>query len=418
MTPTAAPLSTLPPRERFLLWVLASVQFTHIVDFMVMMPLGPQFTRVFGLSDAQFGLLVSAYTLAAGASGLGASLFIDRFDRKRALLALYASFALATLACGLAPSYALLMAARVAAGLFGGVLGALVQTIVGDVVPYERRGRAMGIVMSAFSMSTVAGVPASLWLAGVFDWHAPFIAIALSSGLIWLGAARGVPSMQSHMAGPRDAAHKPWHMLRQVLSQRPHWHAFALSTLVMASSFSIIPYITIYMTANVGLQPKDVPLIYLIGGVATFFSSRLWGWMADRYGKVFTFRCVAVLAVLPMMALTHLPAVPLAAVIAVTTAFFVFVSGRMVPGMAIVASTAQPQWRGMFMSLNGSVQSAAMGAASYVGGALISRDGAGRVLGYGTSGWLALGCTLAAVVVAGRLHQHSAPQPGAVKALA
>ncbi|EWS65499.1 Purine efflux pump PbuE [Hydrogenophaga sp. T4] len=154
-----------PRRELGLLLTIAGIQFTHILDFMIMMPLGPQFTRLFGITDAQFGLLVSAYTLAAGVSGLAAATYVDRFDRKRLLLVLYGLFALATLGCGLAPGYGFLMVARVAAGMFGGVLSALSQTIVADVIPFERRGRAMGIVMSSFSVSTVAGVPLGLFLA-------------------------------------------------------------------------------------------------------------------------------------------------------------------------------------------------------------------------------------------------------------
>ena len=154
-----------PRRERWLLLTLAGVQFTHILDFMIMMPLGPQLTRIFAIDNAAFGLLVSAYTLSAGVSGLAASLYVDRFDRKRLLLALYALFGLATLACALAPGYNTLLLARVAAGVFGGVLSTLSQTIVADVVPFERRGAAMGIVMSSFSLATVAGVPLGLWLA-------------------------------------------------------------------------------------------------------------------------------------------------------------------------------------------------------------------------------------------------------------
>ena len=133
-----------PSRERWVLLTLAGVQFTHILDFMIMMPLGPQFTQLLGISNAQFGLLVSAYTLSAGASGLIAAMYVDQFDRKRLLLVMYSLFGLATLACGLAPTYAWLMLARVAAGVFGGVLSALSQTIVADLVPFERRGRAMG----------------------------------------------------------------------------------------------------------------------------------------------------------------------------------------------------------------------------------------------------------------------------------
>ncbi len=405
-----SPSHLSPHRERWLLWSLAAVQFTHIVDFMVMMPLGPQLTRLFSLTDAQFGLLVSAYSLAAGVSGLLASLVIDRFERKRALLALYACFALATLACGLAPTYAALMAARVAAGVFGGVLGALVQTIVGDAIAYERRGRAMGVVMSAFSMSTVAGVPASLWLASVGGWHWPFLAIALVSLPLWIMAWRVVPELSGHLAGA--ASGSSVNQLRRVLADVNHWRAFGLSVLMVLGSFSIIPYITIYTTTNLGLRANQVPLMYLVGGLATFFSARWWGVLADRFGKVGVFRAVSVLAVLPMMALTHLPTAPVWVLIVVTTAFFVFVSGRMVPGMALLTAAPPPAMRGAFMSVNGALQSGAMGLAAWLGGAMISRTPDGLVQGYGRSGWLALCTTVLMVWWVGRLQLHKSATVG------
>lgn len=401
----ASPSSTLLVRERLLLWSLASVNFTHIVDFMVMMPLGPQLTKLFHLTDAEFGLLVSAYSLAAGLSGLLVSMVIDRFERKRALLFVYGGFAIATLACGLAPSYAALMVARIAAGVFGGVLGALVQTIVGDAVPFERRGQAMGLVMSAFSMSTVAGVPLSLWLASRWGWHMPFFAIAVASVAIWLMAWRSVPLLRGHMTGV--SAQPPITQLKRVLAEPNHWRAFTLSTLMLAGSFSIIPYITIYTTTNVGLAQEQVPYIYFAGGIATLFTARLWGKLSDRWGKVEMFRFISLIAILPMMALTHLPVVPMPVLLLVTTAFFVFVSGRMVPGMALLTAASEPGLRGSFMSVNGALQSASMGVAAWVGGLLISRSPNGLVQGYGHTGWLALVSTLFIVWWVGRLRLHT-----------
>lgn len=403
-------MSTIPspsaalPGERWLLLILAAVQFTHIVDFMVMMPLGPQLTAVFHLTDAQFGILVSAYSLAAGASGLVASLVIDRYDRRRALLILYAGFALATLACGLAPTYLTLMLARIAAGMFGGVLGALVQTIVGDAIPYHRRGHAMGVIMSSFSLSTVAGVPASLWVASRWGWHMPFILIAAASVLVWLGAWRGVPSMAGHMDG---ALGTHWSRLKAVLADANHWRAFSLSALLVLGSFSIIPYITIYTTTNLHLRMEQVPWIYLVGGVATFFTARWWGRLADRWGKVQTFRAVSILAVLPMLALTHLTSSSLPLLLLVTTSFFVFVSGRMVPGMALLTEAPPPGLRGGFMSVNGALQSASMGLAAWLGGMLITRSPSGQVVGYERAGWLALATTVLMVWGVGRLRLRS-----------
>lgn len=407
----SADLSLSRRGETFLLWVLASVQFTHIVDFMVMMPLGPALTRLFGISDARFGLLVSAYSLAAGVSGLVASTLIDRFERKRALLFLYAGFALATLACGLASSYGALMAARVAAGTFGGVLGALVTTMVGDAIPYERRGRAMGVVMSAFSLSTVAGVPASLFVASHWGWHWPFMLIALVALPVWLVAWKVVPPLSAHLHGA--GASSGAGQLLKVVGDRNHWRAFGLSALLVSGSFTIIPYITIYTTTNTGLRSDQVPLMYLAGGVATFFTARLWGRLADRYGKVGVFRGVSLAAVVPMMALTHLPQVPVAVVVLVTTAFFVFVSGRMVPGMAILTAAPEASVRGAFMSVNGALQSAAMGLASWLGGVLISRAPDGRVVGYEACGWLALVSTVVMVWWVGKLALHKSAEAAA-----
>ena len=400
-------------QERWLLISLAAIQFTHIVDFMVMMPLGPQLTRIFNLSDAQFGVLVSAYSLAAGASGLVASLFVDRFDRQRALLVLYAGFALATLACGLAPTYGSLMAARILAGVFGGVLSAVVQTIVGDAIPFERRGQAMGTVMSSFSLATVAGVPASLWVASRWGWHMPFIVIAAASAVVWAMAWRSVPRLSGHMGGPSNNA---WQRLTAVVAEPNHWRAFGLSALLVSGSFAIIPYITIFTTTNLGLQQEQVPIIYLVGGVATFFTARLWGRLADRFGKVRVFRAISILAVLPMLALTHLNSSSFVLLLLATTAFFVFVSGRMVPGMALLTAAPAPALRGGFMSVSGAVQSAAMGAASWLGGVMISRSPTGQVVGYEHTGWFALATTVVMVWWVGKLRLHTPPAAAVVAA--
>jgi predicted MFS family arabinose efflux permease len=385
---------------------LAGIQFTHILDFMIMMPLGPQFTRLFAISDAQFGLLVSAYTLSAGASGLLASTYIDRFGRKRLLLTLYVLFGLATLACGLAPTYGTLMVARILAGAFGGVLSALSQTIVADVVPFERRGRAMGVVMTSFSLSTVAGVPLGLLLAEYGGWHLPFIAIAALVGVLAIFAARTMPTMTAHLqAAQRRSA---FGGIAQVLGDANHRWAFLFSALIMFTGFTVIPYITIYMQANAGVRPDQIPLVYLCGGVVTLFTARLFGVLTDRWGKVVVFRCLALAGALPLLGITLVRGVPLGAVLVVSTLMFALMSGRMIPGMAIISSAAQAPLRGTFMTLNASVQSAAMGVASFVGGVLISRDAQGLVQNYWMAAVVGIAASLLSMVVVGRLTLHGA----------
>jgi predicted MFS family arabinose efflux permease len=396
-----------PRRERWLLFTLAGIQFTHILDFMIMMPLGPQFTALFGISNAQFGLLVSAYTLSAGLSGLLASTYIDRFSRKRLLLSMYSLFGLATLACGLAPDYFWLMFARVAAGLFGGVLSALSQTIVADVVPFERRGRAMSVVMTSFSVSTVAGVPLGLFVAAQWNWHAPFFGIALLVGLLTLGAWQTLPKLDAHLHHP----HRPtvWRGIGQVLAEPNHLKAFGVSGLMMFAGFLVIPYITIYLQSNAGMQTHQVPWIYLCGGLATLLSARYFGRLTDRVGKVLVFQRLAVALVLPLMATTLSQGLPLWGLLAISTLLFTVMSGRMIPGMAMVSSAVEPRWRGTFMTLNSAVQSACMGLAAMVAGLIIGRDAQGQLTLYWVAGLLGGVASLLSAWLAGRLRLHGAP---------
>lgn len=388
-------------REFWLLLTLAGIQFTHILDFMIMMPLGPQLRQVFGISDAQFGLLVSAYTFSAGASGLLAAFYVDRFGRKKLLLILYALFAVATLACGLAPTYESLMAARIAAGVFGGVLSALSQTIVGDVIPAERRGRAMGIVMSSFSISTVAGVPLGLFLAAHFDWHVPFLVIAAASGLLIFLAWQTLPPMRDHLRAARKVS--PLANLIDTVRNRDHQMALLFTFLMMFVGFVVIPYITLYTTSNGHLNMQQIPYIYLVGGIATLLTARLIGRATDARGKVPMFRLLALLAIIPVLGITLSAPSGFYGILTTATLFFVFMSGRMIPGMAIVTSACNPPQRGTFMALNSAMQSLGMSVAAFLGGLIISRDPQGLVLHYWGNGLVGVAASLVSFWLVGRL---------------
>jgi predicted MFS family arabinose efflux permease len=400
-----------PRRERWLLLTLAGIQFTHILDFMIMMPLGPQFTALFGISNAQFGLLVSAYTLSAGFSGLMAATYIDRFGRKQLLLSMYSLFGLATLACAFAPDYVWLMVARVAAGLFGGVLSALSQTIVADVIPFERRGRAMSVVMTSFSVSTVAGVPLGLFLAAHFNWHAPFVGIAALVGLLALGAWQTLPRLDAHLHHPERVS--VWRGIGQVLVEPNHLKAFAVSGLMMFAAFTVIPYITIYLQSNAGMQAAEVPWIYLCGGLATLLSARYFGRLTDRVGKVRMFQRLALAVTVPLMATTLSQGLPLWGLLVISTLFFTVMSGRMIPGMAMISSAALPRLRGTFMTLNSAVQSASMGLAALLAGLIIGRDAQGQLTLYWVAGLLGVVASLLSVWLAGHLRLHGAPAQAA-----
>jgi len=401
-----------PKRERWLLLTLASIQFTSVLDFMIMMPLGPQLTELFGISASEFGFLVSAYTFSAGLSGLLAATYIDRFGRKRMMLTLYPLFGAAALACSFAPTFAWLLVARVASGFFGGVLMALSQTIVAEVIPFERRGRAMGVVMTSFSVATVAGVPLALFLASHFNWHAPFLAIALMVSVCALGAAKTLPSLKGHLATHPvgDSAPNMLANLRLVLVDPNHLRAYAMSASMVFAGFAVIPYIALYLQGNAGFKPEQIPYVYLTGGICTLISARLIGHWSDRAGKAYAFRRLALLMPVPLLAMTLSAGLPMVGVLLVSSVLFVVMSGRMIPGMALIGAAADPRRRGSFMTLNSAVQSLAMGLAALVGGQILGRDGNGHLTHYWMAALLGGGASLLSFVLASKLRLHGQTQ--------
>lgn len=401
-----------PQRERSLLLTLAGIQFSHVLDFMIMMPLGPVLIAAFDISTHQFGWLVASYSFSAALSGLLAATFVDRFERKSVLLAMFGLFGLATLACGLAPGYVTLLVARGLAGAFGGILGAMIHTIIGDVIPFERRAHASSMVSAAFSVSTVAGVPLSLWLANHFQWRAPFILIAGLTLLFISIGWRVLPNLHHHLSAEKRA--HPFSDLFTVLRDANHLRALLFSALIIFSGFTVIPYITLYSVANVGISQHDIPLIYLVGGAATLVTARLIGRIADQRGKVNIYRGVALAATLPLLLATHLGSTPLWLWLACTTSFFVLVSGRMIPAMAIITSAARPKLRGTFMSLHSTVQAFAMGLATTLAGLLIEQNASGQITGYETVGYIAVAANLLAILFVARIVMHDQGRPQAV----
>ena len=399
-----------PQRERYLLLTLAGMQFSHILDFMIMMPLGPILMREFAISTHEFGFLVASYSFSAALAGLLAATFVDKFERKRLLLTVFVLFGLATLACALSPSYSTLLIARGLAGAFGGIMGAMVQTLVGDLIPFERRATASGIISASFSLSTVAGVPLSLWLANHFQWRAPFILIACTTVLFLIVALRHLPDVRHHLNQAKRA--HPFSAMFDVLRDANHLRALVFTMLILFSGFTVIPYITIYAVSNVGIAQQDIFYIYLIGGAATLFTSRLIGRWADAAGKVKIYRIMAVAATLPLFAVTQVETAPLWVWLICTTLFFVLISGRMIPAMAIITSAAQPKLRGTFMSLNSATQQLASGLAATLAGFITTQNAAGQIIGYDRVGYVAIVANLLAIAFVARIVMHDQPRNG------
>jgi predicted MFS family arabinose efflux permease len=388
-------------REWTILLALAGVQISHILDFMVLMPLGPQFMRLFAIGPTQFGFLVSVYTFSSAAVGFAAAFFIDRFDRRKALLLLYACFAATTLFAASSQSYLTLLAARALAGAFAGLLSALVFAIVGDLVPEQRRGAALGVVMSAFSIAATAGVPISLYLANHFTWRAPFFFLAGLCLVVWSGVAWLLPRMRGHLHAAR--ARHPLEQARAVFRDPNHHKVFLFSAMLFFSGFAIIPFISPYLVSNVGVPETELPLLYLVGGILTLAVVRFVGRLTDLHGKQRMFTLVAAGSALAILILTHLPQVPIWIAVLASAFLMSMMSGRFVPAMALITSSVTPRLRGSFMSFNSSIQGFASGAASFGASLLIGRNAAGELTHYGTVGVLAVVATLVSIYLARRI---------------
>jgi DHA1 family inner membrane transport protein len=395
--------------EMMLLLMLASVQFTSIVDFMVVMPLGPQLKRLLDIESWQFGRIVSSYTISAGIAGIFASSFMDRFGRKTAFLTLYAGFLVGTLFCGLAQNYATLLAARIVTGAFGGILGGMALAIVGDVFPEHKRGRATGVLMSAFALASVLGVPAGIYLGNKLDWHAPFLVLAALGMPVLFAAVRVLPALRDHLhQGPH--AH-PLAKLAETFSQPNHLRAFALVATMMLGGFAVIPYISVYLVGNVGILEDDLTVIYATGGLLTLVGAPIVGRLADRHGKLPVYRVIATVSALLMVLVTNLPRLPLALVAAATGTLMLTNAGRMVAAMSMVTSSVEPSRRGGFMSANSGIQHISTGLGAYLGGLIIVDDKvAHSIHHFDRVGWIAVAATLISLWLAGRV--RAAAQPG------
>jgi DHA1 family inner membrane transport protein len=374
-------------RELTTLLVLCAVQFTHILDFMIMMPLGGQLMRGFNISPAQFTYLVASYGLAAAVSGFAGGFFLDRFDRKRALIVLYGGFGLATLACALAPTHHTLLAARLAAGAFGGLAGSMVTAMVGDVIPPARRGRAMSFVMAAFPLASVLGVPAGLVLAGKFGWHAAFYLLAGCAAANLLLASLALPHIRTAVVD-----HQPVRQMKEILSHAVHLRAFSVGAVLVMSGGLIIPFLAPSFVANVGLNESiQLPIAYAVGGIATAFSTPLIGWLSDHMDRLRLLAIMSGCAVVVVFFITRLGISSMLKASLMMALFMVTMSGRFAPAMAMITNAVEARYRGGFMSVNAALQQAASGLSSMLAGLFVTRDVSGHLVGMPVLGYVSAG---------------------------
>ncbi len=400
-----------PARERLLLLTLAAIQFTTVLDFVIIMPLGPQYKEVFHITNSQFAMIVGAYGISAGLTGLAAGFFLDRFDRKTALLWLYLGFAVGTLFCALSPTYEWLVASRFFAGIFGGVVGAVILAIVGDVVPMERRGAAMGMVMSSFSVASIVGVPAGILIAHQYSWHVPFYAIAGISAIVLAVAVAITPPLREHMQHA-DGEHpvlRTW----KVMTHPDHVMAFILMAAITGAGFFIFPYIPVYMVSNVGLRDDQLAWLYCAGGICTVFSMNWVGRWSDRSGKLRVFTYTSLSTALPIALVTNLPRVPLIAAIGAMTLLMICMSSRMVPAMAMMTGVVEARYRGGFMSINSAVQQLSMGLTAWLSGFIVGTAPGGKLTNFYITGIISIVCAYMCIYLA-RFLKAAPEEKGAV----
>ncbi|MGZ5254312.1 MAG: MFS transporter [Flavitalea sp.] len=375
------------PYQRNVVVLLAIVQFTIVLDFMVMAPLGDILMKSMQLDTKQFAAAVSAYAFSAGASGLLAAGFADKYDRKKILLFFYAGFIIGTFICGIATNYPVLMAGRIICGLFGGVMGSISMAIVADLFAYELRGRVMGIVQMAFAVSQVAGIPFGLYLANNFGWEAPFFLIVAISIISALAIWKILQPVSKHIGsnGVNPIIH-----LKNTVSNRNYLLPFATTALLSIGGYLMMPFSTPFIINNVGILQEQLPVIYVATGIGSMIMMPLIGRISDRVGKYPTFLTGSIIAMIMIWVYTHLNPVPVWQVIVVNTIMFAGIMSRMIPSTALMSAIPTMDDRGAFMSINSSLQQVAGGVASVLAGLIIYQKADGKLVHFDTLGYVAI----------------------------
>ncbi|MEO6254666.1 MAG: MFS transporter [Ferruginibacter sp.] len=349
--------------------LLALTQFTVVLDFMVMSPLGDMLMKSMELTTSQFGFAVSAYAFSAGVSGLLTAGFADRFDRKKLLLFFYIGFVAGTLFCGLANSYPLLIAARIITGLFGGVIGSISLAIVADLFPLQQRGRAMGFMQMGFGASQVLGIPISLYFANAWGWQSPFIMIVGLATIIWLTVIFKLQPITKHLElkSEKTAITHLWHTIRL----RDYRIGFLTTALMSLGGFMMMPWGSAFAVNNLGVSYARLPVLFMVGGVASLVIMPLVGKLSDRIDKFKIFTIAAIWMMIVVVIYTNLVPVHFAIIIMMNILMMIGIMSRMVPAMALVSALPQMQDRGAFMSINSSLQQIAGGIAAAIGGMIV-----------------------------------------------
>lgn len=410
-TPTSVPRPTFSGYQKVVVGMLAFLQFAVILDFMLMSPLGALIMPSLAITPAQFGSVVSAYAFAAGISGLLTAGFADRFDRKKLLLFFYTGFIAGTLWCGLAQSFESLLVARVITGLFGGVIGSVVLAIATDLFAPQMRGRVMGFIQTAFAASQVLGIPIGIYLSNRWNWHVPFVALAALGLLGGLLIAWRMKPVDEHLKLPQERG--VFEHLLHTLTDRRHTLSFVSVLFLATGGFMLMPFSSAFTVGNLGISLHDLPIIYLVTGIATIFIGPLVGKAADSFGKLRVFFFGTAVMIVMVLIYTHLGSSTLALVTLINVVLFVGIFSRMIPFQALMSQVPEPQQRGSFNAINASISQLAGGLASLVAGHIVQQGADGRIHHYDVAGYVVVATSLLASVLLWRI-QRAVAVPAAV----
>jgi predicted MFS family arabinose efflux permease len=384
------------PYQVFMITILAILQFTIILDFMVISPLGFMLMKELSISPSQFGWVVSAYAFSAGASGLLAAGFADKFDRKKLLMFFYTGFLLGTLLCAVANTYHFLLIARIITGLFGGVISSITMAIVTDLFKMEVRGRVMGFVQMAFAVSQVLGIPIGLVLSNHFGWHATFWMIVLFGLALGIVILLYVKPITTHLQYKTDR--NPFQHLVKTLSRSDYLTGFLATTLLATGGFMLMPFSSDFSINNLGLTKTQLPILFGVSGLFSMLMGPLAGKLSDRIGKFNVFFIGSLISMIMVIIYTQLGITPLWLVIVVNVVMFAGITSRMISSSALMTAIPAPQDRGAFMSINSSVQQISGGLASMLAGLIVVKAPDGKLLHYDTLGYIVI-AAMAFVVV-------------------
>ncbi|RQH08701.1 MFS transporter [Bradyrhizobium sp. RP6] len=400
----AAPIDDQGKRQRgfsryqaLLIALLTFTQFTIILDFIIMSPLGAILMPSLDITAGQFGVAVSAYAFSAGLSGILAAGFADRFDRKRLLLFFYVGFTLGTALCAAAQTYHVLLLGRIVTGLFGGVIGAVVLAIITDLFPLHLRGRVMGFLQTAFAASQVLGIPAGLFLANHWNWHVCFAAIVVVSIAAIAIIAVVMEPVDAHLKLKQDR--NAFRHLIATLGEPRYTLAFAVTTLLATGGYMLMPFSSAYTVHNLGIDITHLPTIYLVSGLFSIVTGPLVGRASDAFGKYPTFVFGCAMTVAMVLIYTHLGHVSLATAILVNVLMFVGIFSRMIPSQALMSAIPDASQRGSFSAVSASLQQLSGGLGSVLAGAIIAQAPDGSLIHFDRIGYVVVATTIVTLVM-------------------